>query len=228
MKENQGTMVNILTVLLILTIIAIIIMGYFIYKIYNDKEIDNSQAGKIDNKISNIDEPKENEDIENKENNKYAVLELSPIGGIAVLYNGEVYANVQDSTSNIDDIYGDGKYQTLINTRTTYKEYSFENLQVNNNETKWGKLNISNIKEIHNNIYGQAMNSSNPKYGIIMIDNDNKVYYISIRDLIEGNTKVTQLNVSNVADIVSEDNGEYTTYFINNNGKKEDVNRYIH
>ena len=228
MKENQGTMVNILTVLLILTIIAIIIMGYFIYKIYNDKEIDNSQAGKIDNKISNIDEPKENEAIENKENNKYAVLELSPIGGIAVLYNGEVYANVQDSTSNIDDIYGDGKYQTLINTRTTYKEYSFENLQVNNNETKWGKLNISNIKEIHNNIYGQAMDSSNPKYGIIMIDNDNKVYYISIRDLIEGNTKVTQLNVSNVADIVSEDNGGYTTYFINNNGKKEDVNRYIH
>lgn len=228
MQENQGTKVNILTFLLILTIIAIIIMGYFIYKIYNYKEIDNNQAGKIDNQVSNIEQPKESENTDNEKNNKYAVLELSPINGIAVLYNGEVYVNVYDSTSNIDDIYGDGQYQKLMNTRTTYKEYSFGNLQVNNNDTKWLKLNISNVNGIYNNVYGQAMDSSNPRYGIIMIDNDNKVSYISIKDLIEGNTNVTKLNISNITDIVLEDNDGYTTYFVDNNGKKDDVNKYIH
>ena len=114
-----------------------------------------------------------------------------------------------------------------MNTRNAYKEYSFGNLQVNNNETKWLKLNVSKIKEIYNNVYGQAMSSSNPKYGIIMIDNDDKISYISIKDLIDGNTNVTQLNISNITSIVSEDNDGYTTYLVDSNGKKEDVNKYI-
>lgn len=227
MQENNGTKLNIITFLLIVAIIAIIIMGYYIHKIYNDKEIDNNQAGKIDNQVSNIEQSKESENTDNEKNDKCAVLELSPINGIAALYNGEVYVNVYDSTSNIDDVYGDGQYQKLMNTRNAYKEYSFGNLQVNNNETKWLKLNVSKIKEIYNNVYGQAMSSSNPKYGIIMIDNDDKISYISIKDLIDGNTNVTQLNISNITSIVSEDNDGYTTYLVDSNGKKEDVNKYI-
>lgn len=80
MQENNGTKLNIITFLLIVAIIAIIIMvaiiimGYSIHKIYNDKEIDNKQAGKIDNQVSNIEQPKDDEKNNTKEektNNDY-------------------------------------------------------------------------------------------------------------------------------------------------------------
>ncbi len=76
MQENKGTRLNIITFLLIVAIIAIIIMGYFIYKIYNnqDKEINNSPAGKIDNQVSDIEQPKDdkkNNTKEEKTNNDY-------------------------------------------------------------------------------------------------------------------------------------------------------------
>ena len=68
MQENKGTRLNIIIFLLIVAIIAIIIMGYSIHKIYNDKEIDNNQVGKIDNQVSNIEQSKESENTDNEKN----------------------------------------------------------------------------------------------------------------------------------------------------------------
>ena len=122
---------------------------------------------------------------------------------------------------------GDEKYQTLVKTRESYSEYQFGSLTVNNNSNKWLKLNVSNVKAIYNNEYGQDISSTNPKYGIIMLNEDNTVSYISISDLIEGKTETIKLDANNITDVVSEDNNGYTTYFVDNNGNKEDVNNYI-
>ena len=65
-----------------------------------------------------------------------------------------IYVNIYDSTPKIDSAYGEGKFQTLMATRNNYQEYSFGNLTVTVEEmgvTKWLKLNVSNVKLIHNN-----------------------------------------------------------------------------
>ena len=190
----------------------------------------NNLQGKIDNMSNTTESEEETNNTTNTatvEENNFAVLELSPVGGVAVLYNGEVYVRVDDSTVNIDYIYGDGKYQTLVKTRESYSEYQFDSLIVNNNNTKWLKLNISNVKAIYNNNYGQDISSENPKYGIIMLNEDNTVSYISISDLIEGKIETVKLDVNNIINVVTEDNNGYITYLIDNNGNRMNANNYI-
>ena len=242
-KKNIG--ISLSTAFLILALIIIVVMVCYIYiqRTNLDEEIAtlennainmentiNNLQGKIDNMSNTTESEEETNNTTNTatvEENNFAVLELSPVGGIAVLYNGEVYVRVDDSTVNIDYIYGDGKYQTLVKTRESYSEYQFGSLTVNNNSNKWLKLNVSNVKAIYNNEYGQDISSTNPKYGIIMLNEDNTVSYISISDLIEGKTETIKLDANNITDVVSEDNNGYTTYFVDNNGNIEDVNNYI-
>ena len=242
-KKNIG--ISLSTAFLIFALIIIVVMVCYIYiqRTNLDEEIAtlennainmentiNNLQGKIDNMSNTTESEEETNNTTNttaEEENNFAVLELSPVGGIAVLYNGEVYVRVDDSTVNIDYIYGDGKYQTLVKTRESYSEYQFGSLTVNNNSNKWLKLNVSNVKAIYNNEYGQDISSTNPKYGIIMLNEDNTVSYISISDLIEGKTETIKLDANNITDVVSEDNNGYTTYFVDNNGNKEDVNNYI-
>ena len=215
-KKNNG-----LIIALIIFIIITVVLGSFI--IY-DKTLNNQ------NKNDEINEKdlNKNESIENY----YQVLELSPISGHAVLYNGEVYVNIYDSTSKINTVYGNDKFQTLIKTRESYKDYDFGNLKVVTSSTldsssKWLKLNISNVDSIYNNNYGQSITPNNPKYGILMINEDKTVSYISIGDLILGNIQPTKLETSNISSIVTEDNGGYTTYLISSDGSKTDVNTLI-
>lgn len=215
-KKNNG-----LIIALIIFIIITVVLGSFI--IY-DKALNNqNKKDEINEKDLNKDESIEN---------YYQVLELSPISGHAVLYNGEVYVNIYDSTSKINTVYGNDKFQTLIKTRESYKDYDFGNLKVVTSSTldsssKWLKLNISNVDSIYNNNYGQSITPNNPKYGILMINEDKTVSYISIGDLILGNIQPTKLETSNISSIVTEDNGGYTTYLISSDGSKTDVNTLI-
>lgn len=215
-KKNNGLIIT-----LIIFIIITVVLGSFI--IY-DKTLNNQ------NKNDEINEKdlNKNESIENY----YQVLELSPISGHAVLYNGEVYVNIYDSTSKINTVYGNDKFQTLIKTRESYKYYDFKNLKVVTSSTldsssKWLKLDISTVDSIYNNNYGQSITLNNPKYGILMINEDKTVSYISIGDLILGNIQPTKLETSNISSIVTEDNGGYTTYLISSDGSKTDVNTLI-
>lgn len=217
----DGKKNNRLIITLIIFIIITVVLGSFI--IY-DKTLNNQ------NKNDEINEKdlNKNESIENY----YQVLELSPISGHAVLYNGEVYVNIYDSTSKINTVYGNDKFQTLIKTRENYKNYDFGNLKVVTSSTldsssKWLKLNISKVDSIYNNNYGQSITPNNPKYGILMINEDKTVSYISIGDLILGNIQPTKLETSNISSIVTEDNGGYTTYLISSDGSKTDVNTLI-
>ena len=216
-----------LVIALVIFIVVSLGLGGFIGY---DKLI-NIKSEKADvNEYQNSETTPDAENGTNKDNDSYQVLELAPIGGTAVMYNGEVYVNVYDSTPNIDNVYRNGKFQTLIATRNNYQEYSFGNLIVTVEEiglTKWLKLNVSDVKLIHNNNYGQALSSINPKYGIVMVNSDSSVSYIGIGDLINGNTNPTKLDVTNVSNVVTENIGGYITYLVKNDGTKTDVNTLI-
>ena len=224
-NDNKGVVILLVFIIIVLLIISILFATGTISLKINDNE-----NNEIDNSGTNI-----NTEINTKKDT-YQVLELAPVGGHAVVYNGEVYVNIYDSTSNIDMIYGEGKYQTLIKTRNNYKEYNFGELTVNTanydntgGNTKWQKLNISNVKSIYNNIYGQAPSSFNSKYGVLMLNEDDTVSYIGLNDLINGNSNPTKLNTSNISSILNviAGNSGYTTYLVNSNGTKIDVNTLI-
>lgn len=219
MEENKKSNTG-LVVLVVILLLACIGMGCYIgYDKFLSKENGEIEATKVD---------KTDTEESNNKNDTYQVLSLSPVKGHAVVYNGEVYVNVYDSTPNIENIYGNGKYQTLIQTRNNYQEYSFGDLTMSVDSTnKWMKLDAKNVKEAHNNDYGQAISTIDPKYGILMLNSDKTVSYISIKDLIEGNNKTTKLEATDITSIVSEDNGGVTTYLVKADGTKIGANTLI-
>lgn len=221
--EGKTNNTGLVVALVIFIVISLGLGGFIGYdKLVNNKSENNDN---VETKVNDSVEPENSTKADS-----YQVLELAPIGGTAVMYNGEVYVNVYDSTSNIDNVYGEGKFQTLIQARNNYQEYSFGNLVVTIEEiglTKWLKLNVSNVKLIHNNNYGQALSNTNPKYGIVMINSDSSVSYIGIGDLINGNTNPTKLDVTDVSNVVTENMGGYTTYLVKTDGTKIDVNTLI-
>lgn len=222
-KTNNTGLVVALVIFIMISLGLGVFIGYD--KLINNKsENNNNQETEVNDSI----EPETN-----IKTDSYQVLELSPIGGLAVMYNGEVYVNINDSTQTIDYLYGNGKFQTLVNTRNNYQEYSFGNLTVTSKYVnygglnKWLKLNISNVKSIHNNEYGQEIDTINPRYGIVMVNSDSSVSYIEIDDLIDGNINPTKLDVTGVSNVVTEDRGGYITYFVKEDGTKTDVNTLI-
>ena len=212
-KSNAG-----LIVLVVILLLACAGMGAFIF--INKDKLTAKESTTTTAKNTKTDTK---ESVE--KNDTYQVLSLSPIRGHAVVYNGEVYVNVYDTTPNIDDVYGAGKYQTLVQSRNNYKEYSFGNLTMSvDRNNKWLKLNTTNVKKAYNNEYGQAVSSIDPIYGIILLNSDNTVTFISTKDLIEGNTNTTKLDVTDISDVVYEDNGAITTYLVKSDGTKIAVN----
>lgn len=178
------------------------------------------------------------EDGKEKENNKQisSVTQIKtftfPSKSVALLYDGEVYVNVYGSTSNIDGVYGIGTYQNLVNTRNNYKKYSFNNftfMDDENNEFKGIKLNISNVKTIYENVFGQALSSTeSDKYGIIFLKEDNTVSGISFKSLINGKTDVTIFTeLTNIEKIVSTNLDGYETKAIDKDGNEYKINDYI-
>ena len=218
-KKNTGLVVA----LVIFILISLGLGGFICYDKLMNKESNSSNNEPIQQTNEN------NTAVEaNTKKDAYQVLALSPIDGHAVVYNGEVYVNVYDSTTNIDSVYGEGKFQTLVKTRNSYKQYDFGNLNVVvDGSNKWLKLNVADVKAVYNNEYGQALSSTNPKYGIIILNSDSTVSYISIKDLIESNVNPTKLDATNISSIKTEDNDGYTTYLVKADGTKIDVNTLI-
>ena len=201
----------------VITVLAILVLGLGGYLVY-DKVINKKEC--VDNpKVENNETPTKSE--------KYQVLELSPVGGLAVLYNEEVYAFVHDSREIIDELYGEGTFDKFVDVKGNYKSSNFGSLEVVKDKNEWLKLDASNVKKIYNNKYGQDIYQKNSKYGIIILHNDNTVSYIGINNLINGNTKTAKLDISDVSSVVTENNYGYTTYLVKSNGTKVDVNTLI-
>lgn len=227
METNQKNK-NLIMAVVVLLIVSFGLGGFVLYdKILNKENNKNS-----------------NQTTENNQNNckenKYQIIRTDRIAvdGLAVLYNGEVFVNFYDEHMiSIEDIYGEGKFEKLVETRRNYKEYKFGNLEFGVNIDKpsyWLKINVSNVKSIHYNIYGQALAGvgagHNPKYGIIMIHYDKTVSFINTGDLIDGNVNPIKLNVSDVIDIENGSTpggGAVATYLIKADGSKIDANTII-
>lgn len=54
MEEKQVTKISLSTFIIIIAIIIIAVMGYFIYKLYNDKEMANNQIASLNNQINKL------------------------------------------------------------------------------------------------------------------------------------------------------------------------------
>ena len=213
-KRNKG-----LIVIVVILLIACIGMGCYIgYDKFLNNEIEDCKTTNDDNTKTKTNTEKP---TENNNNNTYQVLLLSPIRGHAVVYNGEVYVDIKDTSSNVEEIYGYEMNNTLMKTREKYQEYSFGDLVMSvDRNNKWLKLNITNVKKIHNYEYGQTISNVDPAYGIIILNYDNSISYISTKDLIEGKNNTTKLDVTDIVDIVSEDNYGVSTYLVKSDGTK--------
>ena len=64
MEEKNATKISLSTFFLILSLIIIAVMGYFIFKLYNDKQLQYRDIDSLNSKISNL--TNTNQDLQNK------------------------------------------------------------------------------------------------------------------------------------------------------------------
>ena len=62
MKEKNEAKTNVSTILLVVAIIVIIAMGYFVYKLYNEKTIETDKVSKLNSIISELENVQKNTD----------------------------------------------------------------------------------------------------------------------------------------------------------------------
>lgn len=207
----------------IIIILATLVLGLGAYLVY-DKAINEGNNEVVENKQEEI----KNNEVQ-VENSSYQVLNFYP-SSVAVLYNEEIYVNIYTSTIEIDNLFGEGSYQTLVSTRNNYQEYNFDELKVLGamNETFKGmKLNVSGVKAVYSYANGQALNSN---YGIFILKKDGTVYGISLYSLINGKKEVTHIpNLNNIVEFKSENisMGGMVTYAIDNKGNKNNLDDYV-
>ena len=87
MEEKKAIKISLSTFLLILAIIVIIIMGYFIYKLNNDKELANNKVIQLNNQVSGL---------ENTVNNLQGTI--SDISNTIIKANDSVETNLNSNT----------------------------------------------------------------------------------------------------------------------------------
>lgn len=178
-------------------------------------------------KNSNEKETQQKNDIK-----EVQVLEFYP-SSLAFVYDGEVYAKVYGSTPELDNIFGTGTYETLINTiNDKYQEFNLDGLKVlnaSNENFKGLKLNVSDVKNVYSYAYGQALSTN---YGLIILKNDGNLYSISLYSLINGKTDVTPIsNLSNIISLKTKASeglsGGLHTYAIDKDNQEYDLDNYI-
>lgn len=54
MEEKNNIRINLVTVFLIISLIIIVIMGFFIYKLYNDRKIANGKLSDLNNEVARL------------------------------------------------------------------------------------------------------------------------------------------------------------------------------
>lgn len=239
--ENTKAKTVVITVLVMLLILSlgVIIWQNFIQKgnINNVSDQENVTAKNEDNdqikqKESNIekgnqtlnkDETNNNNENEiKKEQDKFAILELAQ--GYAVLYNGNVYVNINLNM----DVYGEKDINKLLQSKDKFKTYSFGNIEIDLSsiENKWLKLNESNVKEIVEN-RGNGFPTTDDCL-VVLLHEDGTVSYCTLNNVIQNNPKTINLNVKN---IVSIERGktiqEQGLWLVNSNGQRTHLSNYI-
>lgn len=146
----------------------------------------------------------------------------------AIVAAGKVYVNVAGATTDIDSLYGEGVYQTLLATRSNYQEYNFDGIDYKDklNAPFIGmKLNIQDAKAIYSYTYGQDLNSN---YGLIILSDDGTLGIISLYSLIMGKQDVTKISsLENIVEVESVDNNGYMTYAYDKENTLYNLSDYI-
>ncbi|MGN1329756.1 MAG: hypothetical protein ACI4VN_00230 [Clostridia bacterium] len=241
-KKNSGLVLT----LIIFILLTLCLGGFILYDKLNETSNENTSIESntinttskyANNEISNENSTVESNtvDTEAKNTNNELKAEVPSkisvtdfyFDSVAILNEGSVYVNVYGSTPQIDTLFGDGTFQTLVATRNNYKEYTFNNFEYrkDNSNFKGMKLNVSNIEAVYSYENGQALSTN---YGLILLNKDKTLSIISLYSLINGKTDVKSIsNLSGITSVVSSDNGGITTYAIKENGEKIDLNDYI-
>lgn len=117
MKDNNGKKINVITVLFIISLIAIIIMGVFIYKISNEKNLEAKKTIELQAQIDNLTSTKNNsQEVTNTEaevvdSNTSTEIETNKNSNVKVTLN-DVLDNFNYSNSLVSgdwNITSDGK-----------------------------------------------------------------------------------------------------------------------
>ena len=156
----------------------------------------------------------------------YTAIKFYP-SSTAVLYKGKVYVNIDGSTPQIDDLFGEGTYQTLINTRKNYQPLNIEHLKMQNSneETKFQELATSNVTGVYVYEAGQTINTN---YSLLLVKEDGKVEIISLYSLVTGRTKTTELKgLENISYFVSKNSSSVTTYAVDKDGNEINLTNII-
>ena len=216
MKEENEAKTNVSTILLVVAIIVIITMGYFVYKLYNEKTIVTDKVSKLNSRISELENVQKNmDDSSDKINDENDNAEKSSNNTNVYRSNfsksvvkelGEdnmIYVDL----SGYDDNNGDG-YVSINNKHEAYiylsgiKEYSSAN----------------KLKKISDNVVnawyceeGQAAGNS----FIIFLKEDGTVTYVRFRTnnttnwktVFESEEKELQ-GITDISDIVKIEGGD--------------------
>ena len=217
MKEENEAKSNVSTILLVVAIIVIIAMGYFVYKLYNEKTTESDKVSKLNSKISELENVQKNtDDSSEKINDENAQTSSSNTNN-----TNEYRSNFSKSVvkelgkdnmiyvdlSGYDDNNGTG-YVSINNKHEAYiylstvKEYSLAN----------------NLKKISDNVVnawyceeGQAAGNS----FIIFLKENGTVTYVRFRTNNSTNWKTVfeseekeLKGITDISDIVKIEGGD--------------------
>ena len=218
-KSNRGLVIA----LVLFIVLSLGLGGYIVYNQFVNQPKDHS------NEASENTQNEEESNIEEEKQTPISVIDFY-FNSVAIVKDGEVYVNVDGSTPEVDNLFGEGTYQTLVTTRGNYQEYTFDNFEYNfnDNSTFNGmKLNTSNVDKVYAYDYGQVLANN---YGLILLNKDKTLSIISLYSLITGKADVTPISgLSNIESEITENismSGMYT-YAITQTGEKINLYNYI-
>lgn len=206
MKEKNEAKTNISTILLVVAIIVIIAMGYFVYKLYNEKTIETDKVSKLNSKISELENVQKNTDDSSDK-----IIDANENAEKSSSYTNEYRSNFSKSVvkelgednmiyvdlSGYDDNNGKG-YVSINNKHEAYiylssvKEYSSAN----------------NLKKISDNVvnawYCEEGQDSGNEY-ILFLKTDGTVSYMKFSTDYSSNSKTkfedTEKTINGLTDI---------------------------
>lgn len=146
---------------------------------------------------------------------------------IAIIHDGKVYVNIDGSTSQIDELFGSGTYQTLLNTKKNYTPLNIQYFEAQkaNDVLKAQELTTNNVTGVYVYEAGQSINTN---YSLLLVKKDGSVEIISLYSLITGRSKPTELKgLEDVSYFISKDNDGINTYAVDKEGNEIDISTMI-
>lgn len=234
LKKNKKNVIIIILAVLLLISIGMICFLLVIKNTENDViEQENNQN--VENNTPDQEENNETNQQQNQDTpvkidktSNFQILQFLPERSLAVLYDEEVYVSVDgyyDPSDSIETYFGENAIKTLQNvTRKKYVAYGFNNIKIldyENNQFIGMKLDIKDVKSIYAFISGQDYLCN---YGLLFLTENNEVYSISLRSLINGEKNVTHIDsLKEIVEIKTEYGMAANTYAIDSKGNRHKI-----